>query len=344
MSHASRARTSGVLSVVLLVALTAGLPIGRARAGHAGCRGCGQADCGVEGVCIPNRLTFGYYETDWRRWPLETRPRSAADGPPIDLQAVPEVELPDPRQEAGNGSQPSGGFSATIEPISETPPAPPADLDLSSPDAAGPTEAPPPDASHRGWNEFFPHLADGPPRPDTWENVQPPLRSGLLLDQAPVRLATPTRHRPLPSSIATAVLPSTPTASQPSREIDRPGPAIAAAETLTDGQRLAGRQRGDGFIPNPSNPLRGTRQATSPTPPTATDNAVVQASYAPPSGSTQPAAADANPLRHSARVGLSGTPSETVQVPHTPKAGNDAAPPGERVSTQRSPSNNPLRP
>lgn len=68
-----------------------------------------QCDCAgpcqhcVDGQCYPNRQTFGYYETQWRRWPIDCpgyAPARKARGM-VDPSKGPDVEAPEADDEAG---------------------------------------------------------------------------------------------------------------------------------------------------------------------------------------------------------------------------------------------------
>ena len=59
----------------------------------------------VEGVCIPRRTTYGYYQTHWRIWPFAgtTAPPAMTTEPPRLLNGsttLPQSELPRAKEEA----------------------------------------------------------------------------------------------------------------------------------------------------------------------------------------------------------------------------------------------------
>jgi hypothetical protein len=59
----------------------------------------------VEGICIPRRTTFGYYQTHWRIWPFAgaTAPRAMTAEPPKlpnGSTTLPQSELPRVKEEA----------------------------------------------------------------------------------------------------------------------------------------------------------------------------------------------------------------------------------------------------
>lgn len=63
------------------------------------CRG--RCSFCVDGICIPNRATFGYYEPRWRRWPFPT-PNGPPRYPDADAGYLEDrdVELPTPQTES----------------------------------------------------------------------------------------------------------------------------------------------------------------------------------------------------------------------------------------------------
>ena len=77
------------------------------------CQGCPYH---VNGDCITSPRTFGYYRTNWRRWPGEPREGLPSGGPNLEDM---EIDIPDPIQEDeltitpkrrfGSGSRPALG-------------------------------------------------------------------------------------------------------------------------------------------------------------------------------------------------------------------------------------------
>ena len=55
---------------------------------------------GVDGICTPNRLSHGYHQATWRRWPLDTA-ASGVTSPRTrrPMNAVPPAEIPDKTEE-----------------------------------------------------------------------------------------------------------------------------------------------------------------------------------------------------------------------------------------------------
>ena len=81
----------------------------------------GRCQYCVDGVCTPNRLTYGYYETNWRRWPVpapavptrsKRRPQGPQTGPTeLDLPSAEDEteirpEFPRLRKRAGGNAAP----------------------------------------------------------------------------------------------------------------------------------------------------------------------------------------------------------------------------------------------
>lgn len=78
--------------------------------------------CAADGICRPKRPTWGHYRTQWRTWPgevVEAEPTPAEEAEE-QLEPIPEVELPPPREEdlrgpersrtaAGAAGAPEGG-------------------------------------------------------------------------------------------------------------------------------------------------------------------------------------------------------------------------------------------
>jgi hypothetical protein len=102
----------------------------------------------ADGVCIPNRKTFGFYTTKWRPWPGQ-RPRAAAEAtrpglgkPPHETQPyeLPPVEEEDTFGQPGGAPLPGGPPPATGQPPTgdgaargDLPPKPPLDSEDAPP-------------------------------------------------------------------------------------------------------------------------------------------------------------------------------------------------------------------
>ena len=61
----------------------------------------------IDGACVPRRLTNGYYQTKWRRWPIE--PAAAAKAGVREGISAPGLEVPEPDKET---ELPPGAFTA----------------------------------------------------------------------------------------------------------------------------------------------------------------------------------------------------------------------------------------
>jgi hypothetical protein len=59
-----------------------------------------QAPCPPGGVCVPKRVTYGYYPTLWRRWPGEGLPSSGPQQKPENVPAPSETQ----KKRPGTGS------------------------------------------------------------------------------------------------------------------------------------------------------------------------------------------------------------------------------------------------
>ena len=67
--------------------------------------------CCADGQCFASPLTYGYYDTRWRRWPLETLAQNAAPKPaalsaPLQKE-VPNFVVPEPKDEDRKAPAPS---------------------------------------------------------------------------------------------------------------------------------------------------------------------------------------------------------------------------------------------
>ncbi|MEX0937908.1 MAG: hypothetical protein WDZ59_08595 [Pirellulales bacterium] len=60
----------------------------------------GPCPTSVDGVCIPNRAQWGYYQTQWRTWPGVAPQPAAVDAPPELPPGVSPFEAPSPEEEA----------------------------------------------------------------------------------------------------------------------------------------------------------------------------------------------------------------------------------------------------
>jgi hypothetical protein len=86
--------------VACLILLASGRLMNSSAPAQCDCAGrCGYC---VDGECYPNRQTFGFYETQWRRWPIEA---PQIIGPvkvpmPVNPMLGPAVESPAPESES----------------------------------------------------------------------------------------------------------------------------------------------------------------------------------------------------------------------------------------------------
>jgi hypothetical protein len=108
---------------------------------HSGCQHC------VDGICIPSRSTYGYYQPRWRPWPspLAARP-TVREAEGLRHVPTPELELPTPELE----TELNPPFPHRMERPSATPPPgddPFRDEPDLQPDLLTPPEASDPQAS-----------------------------------------------------------------------------------------------------------------------------------------------------------------------------------------------------
>jgi hypothetical protein len=165
--------------------------------------------CCADGLCYPNRATWGVYETRWRRWPTtqleptpaDTRPPGAPSPeiPPFERvpvedeeQAAPpptraaeearEEEEEDARPQTPPATLPFGSPQDT-----PTQPAPPSPLDQNRPAPPGMTFP---------WEQEVPEtpsttpLNDGIPTGDWDPPPTPPFGSPSLVERGPARATT----------------------------------------------------------------------------------------------------------------------------------------------------------
>ena len=119
------------------------------------------------GSCIPQRTTFGYYPTSWRRWPTDGR-GSAAKAEPEPVPVPPAAkELPAPE----GAKSPTIAPQETPErPVPQPPPSAPIDEMPSLPAEPGPSKTEPMELP------FTPPGEDVPPEPPRSEqpSAEPP--------------------------------------------------------------------------------------------------------------------------------------------------------------------------
>jgi hypothetical protein len=83
------------------------------------CNNCVDCRYTVDGVCIPNAVTYGYYQTQWRTWP---RPivASTTSAPRTETKLPTQIEPPPAQEDLDNAPRPPAGD------MGETPPVKPA--------------------------------------------------------------------------------------------------------------------------------------------------------------------------------------------------------------------------
>ncbi len=155
----------------------------------------------LEVGCAPQRGTYNYYPTTWRRWPTEMlvpSPTPAAEQVTTPMQAPSDTQLPDEQPPAGR-----------IEP----------DQPTITPDEATPL---PPETE----------AAPAESRPPTTEPKLPP-DSGLPFEDRPPELPSDTRREPGPSEVLPAPSEPSPTTPESPAPTQLP-PSDDAPPTMPD--------------------------------------------------------------------------------------------------------------
>lgn len=97
--------------------------------------------CAADGTCLPNRGEWGYYQTNWNRWPgqAEPGPTDAEQVADEDQPSLPSGPVtPGPREEEQRGP---------VKPLSEQRPGGPAEAPLPQPGFTAPSTTPSPSPS-----------------------------------------------------------------------------------------------------------------------------------------------------------------------------------------------------
>lgn len=172
------------LAIGVLAATLAGS--GSLSYGVTGCQPQTPCPCAADGVCRPNRETWGHYKTRWRTWPGEIsgdKP-TVADAPTTEAETLPPFETPIPEQEDLRGP-PKEKPSKDEEPAAEAEGDMPAQL-LPGPEAL-------PAIDPQGNNQHqLPQLEDAPP--ELPESLR---QAAIMLNQPPagqVQLAPSQPH------------------------------------------------------------------------------------------------------------------------------------------------------
>jgi hypothetical protein len=196
----------------------------------------------LDGSCVPRRLTNGYYQTKWRRWPVE-HPAAARPGVREGISAPP-VELPEREQEA---AIPPGAFAAPSPSDQQ-----PADSDFPPSRSTAPT-APPPSGTpprDRPEADLPPELRGSPlPRTDgpmrgypSWTPRTPAITASMKKDpvsQLPRNDAS-RQHGEEPHAQSSLVPGALPAAAPSARPIATP-PRKLLKETTDEQARWHGR-------------------------------------------------------------------------------------------------------
>jgi hypothetical protein len=155
----------------------------------------------ADGRCYPNTLMCGYYETRWRRWPVEAvEPSTTGEFNPQQLQKqVPPFSAPSPEEEDRKAPPPtvtheepghqlppkSGATSSAPGPEGTTPPTVPLRPPGEQSEPAGPRRTLPP------YEPQAPGARPLPPGGPTGELDPPP---ALPFGPAPIQEAAPVRQ------------------------------------------------------------------------------------------------------------------------------------------------------
>ena len=117
--HPYSLRTKLIIPVFVAVALVGG---GAAIAGpHNYYARCAHGIYCTDGDCIPNRGSFGFYQTRWRQWPTDLRPELGKTRAKVDkLGGIPPFDPPPPKDEADVSG--TLGERPAPAPTGETPP------------------------------------------------------------------------------------------------------------------------------------------------------------------------------------------------------------------------------
>jgi hypothetical protein len=234
-----RKRNSG-LTDISLAAIMLGLTI-VSSSGAIGPLPATPCPCAADGMCYPNRGTWGNYTTNWRVWPGESiglTPTPAAVGPELQ-QELPIFLRPQPDQEDLRGPAKSQSAAAPAaesaapggeQPAEEAEEAPANDgLEI-------------PGFGPQGSLQPLPQIEDGPPALPrslshalpTQPNTQINLRHNAFA-KATVNVNPVTASRPLSTSVAVAHSPYvTPTAGISANNIQLGNPAAAKVQKTMD--------------------------------------------------------------------------------------------------------------
>jgi hypothetical protein len=178
ISHLLKARPNWVDATVASLLLGLGVLGSTPTLGQ--CRPAAPAPCAADGMCYPNRNTWGSYTTNWRPFPGDTvgvAPTPAAEDARIDQ--LPPYIVPGPEQEDLRGPvRPTRPVAPAGQPAAEGAPpaigqpleqAPPENLEQPGEPAADEAPAPldnldlPGFAPPQSLLQPLPHIEDGPP-------------------------------------------------------------------------------------------------------------------------------------------------------------------------------------
>lgn len=191
------------------------------------------------GPCIPERVTYGYFPTVWRRWPTEYMQAGSAPTPEEVPTPAQEEPLPTIEPETPEAAGPSTGEPTAPAEPPESPLVPPLDPDsLKPPTGSGPTPAPFEDTPSEVPFEEAPLFEDSPP-------ALPPEGSGKSESTSEPNL--PTQATPaVPDGDLPPTMPDDdPFKDDPDAELGVPGAAPASGASMPD--ELAPQQAAVGW-------------------------------------------------------------------------------------------------
>lgn len=181
---------------------------------HGGVR-CNSGHCGspLAGPCVPQRMTYGYVPTSWRRWPTD----HLAAGP------LPE-QVPTPAKVPGSQAKPdelpvptdpSPSDTSPKQPVEPSPLTPPFGSESPTPPFGNEPQAPPfgeePQTSPPAADPLAVPPSDEPPAPPADASETPPAATSGTTEAAPTPESAPATDGSSPPSFDSEGPPTLPT-------------------------------------------------------------------------------------------------------------------------------------